>query len=78
MKGLRRSSLIIIRKSVLTCRKAELAFLVFFFLSRFSFTNIHDSQGSRGGLKLSLYTLPTTPPVSETLRHLPGYCRREL
>ena len=33
MKELRRSSLIILRKSVLICRKAELAF--FFFLSGF-------------------------------------------
>ena len=43
-KALRRSSPIILRKSVLRCCKVEFAF----FLSGFSFTNIHDSQDSRG------------------------------
>ena len=43
-KALRRSSPTILRKSVLRCCKIEFAF----FLSGFSFTNIHDSQDSRG------------------------------
>ena len=49
MKELRRSSLIILRMSVLTSRKAELAFFAFFFsLSGFFFHEYHDSQGTRG------------------------------
>ena len=44
VKALRRSSSIIIRKSVLRCYKVEFPF----FLSGFSFANIHDSQDSMG------------------------------
>ena len=58
MKVLRHSSPIIIRKSVLTCCKAE--FASFFFLSGFSFTNIHNSHDSRGSRRLFLYILSTT------------------
>ena len=43
-KAIRYSSPIILRKSILRCCKVEFAFL----LSGFSFTNIHDSQNSRG------------------------------
>ena len=46
-KRLRRSSPIVLHKSVLTSFKAEFAFFIFF-LSEFSFTNIQDSQDSRG------------------------------
>ena len=48
----------------------------FFFLSGFSFMNIHDSQDSRGrGGYLFNSSLPL-PPASQTLRHQPGdYCR---
>ena len=42
MKELRRSLPMILQKSVLTCRKAELPFFLLFFLSGYSFTNIHD------------------------------------
>ena len=52
-KALRRSSSIILRKSVgsLRCCEAEFAF----FLSGFSFTNIHDSQDSKGRGRISLW-----------------------
>ena len=56
MKQLRRSSPIVLQKSVLTSCKAEFAF----FLSEFSFTNIHNSQNSRGRGRLSLYIFFTT------------------
>ena len=47
-----------------------------FFLSGFSFTNIHDSQDSReGGGYLFKSSLPF-PPASQTLRRQPDdYCR---
>ena len=44
---------------------------MFFFLSGFSFTDIHDSQSSRGRGRLSLYfnsSLPV-PPTSQIRRH---------
>ena len=71
MKELRRSSPIILRKSVLTCRKAELAFFVLFcfFLFGLSFTNImiHRTAGKgEGYLFISLLSLPT---ASQTFRH---------
>ena len=47
MKELKRSSLIILRKPVLTCRKAELAFFVSLSIRVF-LNEYHDSQGSRG------------------------------
>ena len=59
MKELRRSSPIIFRKSFLKCCKADFAFLIFF-LSGFFFTNIHDSQDSKGRRKLSFYNFSTT------------------
>ena len=44
-------------------------FFFFFFLSGFSFTNIHDSRDSReGGGYLFNSSLPL-PPASQTLRH---------
>ena len=48
----------------------------FFFLSGFSFTNIHYLQDSRGrGGYLFNSSLPL-PPASQTLRYQPGdYCR---
>ena len=51
-------------------------FFVVFFLSGLYFTNIHDSQDSRGrGGHLFTSFLPL-PPASQTLRHQPGdYCR---
>ena len=49
MKELRRSSHIILRKSILTCRIGELAFLFFVFFSIRVFCHkYHDSQDSRG------------------------------
>ena len=58
---LRRSSSIILQNSALTSCKAEFAFcFLFLFLSGFSFTNIHDSQDSKGRGKLSLYFFSTT------------------
>ena len=56
---MRRSSLIILRKSFLKRYKADFAFLIFF-LSGFFFTTIHDSQDSRGRRKLSFYCFSTT------------------
>ena len=49
--------------------------IFFFFLSGFSFTNIHDSQDSRrGGGYLFNSSLPLLP-ASQTPRHWPGdYC----
>ena len=48
----------------------------FFFLSGFSFTNIHESQDCReGGGHFFNSSLPL-PSASQTLRHQPGdYCR---
>ena len=75
MKESRRSSPIIHRKSVLTCRKAEFTF--FFYLAFFSriFT-IHRTAGDGDGYPLISF-LPLTP-TSQSLRHQPGYCCREL
>ena len=50
----------------------------FFFLSGFSFTNIHDSQDSRGRGRLSIWLLSTTSASSRTLRHQSGDCYGEL
>ena len=63
MKELRRSSPIILRKSVLTCRKAEITFFGFFFfclgfLSQI-FT-IHRAAGE-GGSYLFIFFLPLHP-----------------
>ena len=69
MKELRRCSLIILRKSVLACRKAELAFFCFFFLSGFFFTNImiHRAAGEAGGYFFN--SSPPLPPALQTIRH---------
>ena len=61
MKELRRPSLIILRKSILTCHKAELAFFVFLFFlffssefsSRISWFTGHQGKGE---------TISLTPP----------------
>ena len=62
--------------SVDECQLQIPCFNFFFFLSGFSFTNIHDSRDSReGGGYLFNSSLPL-PPASQTLRHQPGdYCR---
>ena len=66
MKELRRPSLTILRKSVLTCRKAELAF---FISVRVFFTNIMIHRGAgEGGGYLFNSSLPL-PAVSQTPRH---------
>ena len=65
MKVLRRSSLIILRKSVLTCRKAELAF--FFLLRFFFFTNIMIHRAAGEGESISLTPLYHFHPL---YRHL--------
>ena len=41
----------------------------FFFLSGFSFTNIHDSQDSRRKRRLFFYSSLPLLPASQTLRH---------
>ena len=41
----------------------------FFFLSGFSFTNIHDSRDSRGRGRVSFNSSLPLPPASQTLRH---------
>ena len=56
MKELKRSLSIILQKSVLASFKAELTI----FSIKISFTNIHDSQDSRGRERLSLYILFST------------------
>ena len=53
-------------------------FNVFFFLSGFFFTGIHDSQDSRGREGYFFNSPPPLPPVSQALRHFPGDYRREL
>ena len=58
IKELRRSSLIILRKFLLTRCKAKFAFFVS--LSGFSSTNIHNLQDTRCKGKLSLYILCIT------------------
>ena len=66
---LRRSSPIILQKSVLTYRKAELAFFVFFSIWLFfsQIFKIHRTAGEgRSYLFISFIVLP---PVSQTLRH---------
>ena len=75
VKEFRRSSLITLRKSFLTCRRTELPF---FFLSGFFFTNImiHRAAGERVGYFFNS-SLPL-PHALQTLRHYPGYCCREL
>ena len=75
MKELRRSSLIMLRKPALTCRKAE---LTLFFSIRVFFHEYHDSQGSRGRGRLFLNSSLRLPPTLQTIRHYPGYCCREL
>ena len=51
----------------------------FFFLSGFSFTNIRDSQDSRGRRRVSFFLSNSSLPLplaSQILRHEPGdYCR---
>ena len=75
MKELRRSSPILLRKSALKCRRTELAFFIYLrFLSQTS--TIHKTAGE-GGSYLFMSFLPL-PPASETLRHYPGYCCRQL
>ena len=50
---------------------------LFFFLSWFSFTNIHDSQGNRERVGYLFNSSLTLPPATQTLRHQPGdYCRK--
>ena len=57
MKELKRSSFIILRKSVLTCRKAELAFSVSFFYQDL-FSRISSFTGQQGkGEAISLTRL---------------------
>ena len=46
-------------------------FLAFFFLFGFSFTNIHDLEGSRGRGEGSIYFIP---PASQRLRQPSDYC----
>ena len=41
----------------------------FFFLSGFSFTNIHESQDCRGRGRAFLNSSLPLPPASQTLRH---------
>ena len=54
MKELRRSSPIILQKSVLTCRKVELAFLVFFiWVFFYKYSRFKGQQGK--GEAFSLY-----------------------
>ena len=49
---------------------------IFFFLSRFSFTNILESQDCREGGGYFFNSSLPLPPDSQTLRHQPGnYCR---
>ena len=43
-----------------------------FFLSEFSFTNIHDSQDTEGRRRLSFKSTLPLSPVSQTLKHQPG------
>ena len=51
---------------------------IYFFLSGFSFTSIHESQDCRGrGGHVFISSLPL-PPASQTLRHWPGDHCREL
>ena len=72
MKELRRSSLIVLRKSALTCHKAELAGFVFSSIWVF-FNECHDSQDSRERVRLSLYILSTISTCltdTETLARL--------
>ena len=51
---------------------------IVFFLSGFSFTNIHDTQDSRRRERLSLSLLSNTSTRFKVLRHQPGDCCREL
>ena len=69
MKEVKYSLLIILQMSVLTCRKAELDFFVFFFYQSFFFTNImiHRVTGEGGGYLINS-SLPL-PPVLQTIRH---------
>ena len=47
-----------------------------YIFSGFSFSNIHDSQGSSEREGYLFYCCPPLPPGSRTLRHWPGnYCR---
>ena len=67
-KALRRFSPIILRKSISTYRKSEFRVVFFFFLlvlSIWLFTNIHESQVSRGRGRLSFYIF-STPAICFT------------
>ena len=79
MKESRCTSPIIHRKSVLTCCKAEFAFLFcfFFYLTFLSqiFTTHRTAGEGKGYLLISFLPLP---PTSQTIRHYPSYCCREL
>ena len=55
---LRQSSLMILQKSIPTCREAELAFSVFSIWVFFH--KYHDSQDNRGKGRVSLYIISTT------------------
>ena len=41
----------------------------FFFLSKFSFMNIHDSQDNNGGSGYLFISSPPIPPASQIHRH---------
>ena len=69
MKELRHSSHFVLRKTILICRKAELAFLVCFFFHQgifFMIIMIH-SAAEKGKVYLSNSYLPL-PLTSQTLR----------
>ena len=59
IKELRHSSLVVLRKCSLTCRKAELTGFVFSSILVF-FNECYDTQDSRGRVRLYLYILSTT------------------
>ena len=73
MKELKRSSLIIHRKYVLTYRKAELAgfffFFFFFYISGVFFMNIMTHMTAGEGVGYFFNSSLPLPPASQTRRH---------